>query len=67
MKVKAVTGCKVPKEAHPREYIGDTDAVEVSCTAYYLRRIEDGDLMVVSDSEATAKSTKVKEPANGES
>ena len=67
MKVKAVTGCKVPKEAHPRGYIGDTDAVEVPCTAYYLRRIEDGDLVVVSASETTAKSTKVKEPANGES
>lgn len=67
MKVKAVTGCRVPKEASPREYIGDTDAVEVPCTAYYLRRIEDGDLVVVSDTETTAKSTKVKEPANGES
>ena len=67
MKVKAVTGCKVPKEAHPREYIGDTDAVEVSCTAYYLRRIEDGDLVVVSDAETTAKGIKVKEPSNGES
>ena len=43
MKVKAITGCRVPKEAHPREYIDDTDAVEVPCTAYYLRRIEDGD------------------------
>ena len=67
MKVKAVAGCRVPKEAHPREYISDTDAVEVPCTAYYLRRIEDGDLVVVSDTETTAKSTKVKEPANGES
>lgn len=67
MKVKAVTGCRVPKEAHPREYISDTDAVEVACTAYYLRRIEDGDLVVVSDTDTTAKSTKVKEPANGES
>ena len=67
MKVKAVTGCLVPKEAHPREYIGDTDAVEVACTAYYLRRIEDGDLVVVSETETATKVTKVKEPANGES
>ena len=67
MNVKAVTGCKVPKEAHPRDYISDAEAVEVPCTAYYLRRIEDGDLVVVSDSDTTTKRTKVKEPDNGES
>jgi hypothetical protein len=67
MKVKAVAGCNVPKEAHPRDYISDAEAVEVPCTAYYLRRIEDGDLVVVSDTEITTKSIKVKEPANGES
>jgi len=67
MKVKAVAGCNVPKEAHPRDYISDAEAVEVPCTAYYLRRIEDGDLVVVSDAETTTKSIKVKEPANGES
>ena len=45
MKVKAAPGIKVPKEDKPREYITDVEAVDVPDTAYYLRRIAEGDLI----------------------
>lgn len=47
MKVLAEKGIKVPKEDKPREYITDAEAVDVPETAYYLRRIADGDLVTV--------------------
>lgn len=46
MKVIAAPGIQVPKEDKPREYITDAEAVEVPETVYYLRRINDGDLLV---------------------
>lgn len=42
--VKAASGIRVPKDGAPREYITDEDAVTVPRSAYYLRRIADGDL-----------------------
>lgn len=45
MKVKAATGINVPKEDKPREYITDAEVVDVPETAYYLRRIAEGDLI----------------------
>ena len=53
MNVIAAPGIKVPKEDKPREYITATEAVEVPETAYYLRRIADGDLL-----EAPVKTTR---------
>lgn len=52
MKVKAAPGIKVPREDKPREYITDTppdgeQAFEVPESAYYLRRVSDGDLVIV--------------------
>ena len=47
MKVIAVPGIKVPMEDKPRDYINDTDAVDVPITVYYQRRISDGDLIPV--------------------
>lgn len=47
MKVIATKGIKVPKEDKPREYITDAEPVDVPETAYYLRRIADGDLVIV--------------------
>ncbi|ADE10476.1 DUF2635 domain-containing protein [Sideroxydans lithotrophicus] len=52
MKVLAVKGIKVPKEDKPREYITETppegeQAFEVPESAYYLRRVSDGDLVIV--------------------
>ncbi|OOF59293.1 DUF2635 domain-containing protein [Rodentibacter myodis] len=48
MKVKAKAGVKVPMEYHPFAYIEQTP-VDVEPSVYYQRRIQDGDLVVVSD------------------
>lgn len=57
MLVTAAPGIKVPKEDKPREYITGADAVEVPDSAYYLRRVADGDL-VPATVPATAKPKK---------
>ncbi|MBN4664218.1 DUF2635 domain-containing protein [Pandoraea nosoerga] len=46
MLVKARTGLRVPKERASREYITDTDAIEVPDTVYYRRRVAEGDLVI---------------------
>lgn len=46
MLVKAAPGVQVPKEGKPREYI--TDVEDVPQSAYYLRRVTDGDLLEVA-------------------
>ncbi|WP_049857122.1 DUF2635 domain-containing protein [Trabulsiella odontotermitis] len=48
MTVKAAPGVRVPKERSPREYITEAEAVEVSRSPYYLRRIADRDLVLVT-------------------
>ena len=55
MLVQAVPGIKVPKEFQPRDHITDAEPVEVIDSAYYQRRISDGDLFVA---DATAKKGK---------
>lgn len=55
MKVQAVAGLKVPMEDKPHDYITELDAVDVPDSAYYQRRITDGDLVEVA---ATVKTTK---------
>ena len=45
MKVISAHGIKVPKEDKPRDYITDSEAVDVPDTVYYRRRIADGDLL----------------------
>ena len=59
MLVKAAPGLRVPKEAKPRQYITETNAVDVPESAYYLRRLDKGDL-VRAEAAAT---TKAKTPA----
>ncbi|GFK94424.1 hypothetical protein NNJEOMEG_02269 [Fundidesulfovibrio magnetotacticus] len=49
IRVKAAPGVKVPREGAPREYITDAQAVDVPASAYYLRRLDDGDLERVTD------------------
>ncbi|WP_252346193.1 DUF2635 domain-containing protein [Paludibacterium sp. B53371] len=73
MKVKAAPGIQVPKEDNPREYISEADDVEVPHSAYYLRIVAEGDLIVfdgradtgvtgpVSESMDSAKKTTKKE------
>lgn len=45
MLVKAAPGLQVPKEDNPRRYITDSVAEEVPESAYYARRLADGDLI----------------------
>lgn len=52
MLVLAAPGIKVPQEEKPRDYITDTPpegeaGFTVPDTAYYLRRLADGDLIEV--------------------
>ena len=47
MKVQAAAGLKVPMEGKPHDYITDAEAVVVPESAYYQRRITDGDLVEV--------------------
>lgn len=55
--VKASPGLKVPYETKSNKYITE-EAIEVPNTLYYRRRINDGDLIEVSDVE---KKTSVKD------
>lgn len=55
MIVKAAPGLQVPREDKPREYITDADAADVPGSAYYLRRLAEGDL--VPAKKAGAKPT----------
>ncbi|CAJ0999823.1 MULTISPECIES: hypothetical protein [Serratia] len=47
--VIARTGVRVPKEEMPDRYITDGEAVSVAQSAYYRRRLREGDLLLVSD------------------
>lgn len=47
MQVKAATGLKVPMEGKPHDYITDAESVDVRDSAYYQRRINDGDLVII--------------------
>lgn len=57
MLVKAAPGINVPKEDKPREYITDASAVEVPDSAYYLRRLADGDLVAASKTKPAKSET----------
>lgn len=45
--VKAAPGLRVPREDAPRRYITDDQPVSVPATAYYLRRLHNGELVSV--------------------
>lgn len=57
MKVKAIEGLKVPYENRTDLFIEQTP-VEVEDSAYYQRRISDGDLILVEVENETVKQTK---------
>ena len=66
MIVRAAPGLRVPMEGAPRQYITDNEPQAVPESAYYLRRIADGDLIQVADVTADAPAKpKAKEAANG--
>lgn len=51
MKVIAAKGLKCPKEGKPREYITDTESVDVpEGSTYYRRLINDGSLVLAQQS-----------------
>ncbi len=61
--VQAAPGIKVPMEGAARQYITDSQPQAVPESAYYLRRLDDGDLIRVPDAppEAVAPGKKGKE------
>ena len=60
MIVKAAPGLRVPKEGAPRQYITESEPQDVPGSAYYLRRLDDGDLI-----RAEQAVPKKKEAADG--
>lgn len=59
MKVKAREGIRVPREDNARRYI-EQEPVEVPESNYYQRRLNDGDLVKLTDAtvdEAAAAAT----------
>lgn len=59
MKVRAKTGVQVPREDNPRRYVPDNEVLEVAdSSAYYLRRIADGDLERVEENAPAADAPK---------
>lgn len=58
MQVKAAPGLKVPMEDKPHDYITDTEVADVPDTAYYQRRVSDGDLVINASVKTTVKGTK---------
>jgi len=64
MTVTAAPGIRVPLEGAARRCITDAAPVEVPASAYYLRRLADGDL-VRQAGAAKAKTVSVKEAADG--
>lgn len=56
IRVKAAPGLRVPMEGSPRKYI-EADPVSVPETAYYRRRLAEGDL-VRAGGDQTGKTAK---------
>lgn len=63
IQVKAAPGVRVPMQGAARKYITDAEAVSVPRTAYYVRRLQDRDL-VLADAPAGDVAAKVATPAS---
>lgn len=63
MKLKARTGLRVPMEHASRQYITDAKAVDVPDTAYYQRRVTDGDLVAENPPAAESSNDVAPSPA----
>ena len=61
--VKAAPGIKVPREDKPTAYIDDTNPAIITPSAYYRRRIADGDLIVL-DGVQPAPVTEAEQPTS---
>lgn len=64
MLVKAAPGLLVPMEGKPRTYIDEATPVDVPESAYTLRRIADGDLVVVVAAATTEPAPQPKKGAD---
>lgn len=62
MQVQAAPGLCVPMEDKPRTHITDTEAVAVPESAYYQRRLTDGDLVLLQDEGTEAAGPPVADP-----
>ncbi|HDR8994786.1 TPA: DUF2635 domain-containing protein [Burkholderia vietnamiensis] len=63
MEVKARSGLRVPKEHASRQYITDAEAVDVPDTAYYHRRVAEGDLIEENRPAAESSADVAPSPA----
>ena len=61
MRVQAAPGIKVPREDNPRAFITETEPVEVEMTAFYVRRMADGDLVEAAQAAAEPAKTNRKD------
>ncbi len=64
MNVQAAQGLTCPKEGKPREYITDSEPVEVPDTSYYRRLVRDGSIVMAEDAGRRAEKTKKQKEAN---
>lgn len=60
--VKAAPGINVPREDKPTTHIDDTNPATITPSAYYRRRIADGDLIVL-DGVQPAPVTDAEQPS----
>ncbi|EFL52025.1 hypothetical protein DesfrDRAFT_1194 [Solidesulfovibrio fructosivorans JJ]] len=58
--VRAAPGLRVPMEGMPRRHITEDTAVAVSDSAYYRRRVADGDLLPRASDKTTTKAATAK-------
>jgi len=55
IRVIARPGLRVPREDKARQYITDTETTEVPESAYYLRRLKEGDLVIANAAKRVKK------------
>lgn len=70
LKVKAAPGLLVPQESTPRLVITDDEYLTVPASAYYLRRLQTGELVKFkeeTDTSTEATDTKKRGVLNGKS
>ncbi|WOA52501.1 hypothetical protein [Dickeya solani] len=59
--VKAAASVRVPREENARRYITDDTEVQVESTsAYYLRQIAAGDLLIIEQGKVSSSSVGTK-------
>lgn len=62
--VKAAPNLRVPYEENGRKYISDDAAVTVERSAYYLRRLADGDLIEVAAAATPQRTEQAEQRTN---